>query len=143
MITYSHSLDGVTEQQVRGGFFEGWPNPPTPETHLRVLRAASNVVLAIDEDAVVGFITALSDGVLTAYIPHLEVLPAYRGRGIGGELVRRMLAQLAPIYMIDLLCDAALVPFYQQLGMTAVSGMVVRHYESQSGLPDTGAEPTS
>lgn len=140
MITYPTTLNGVTAGHLCGGFFEGWPNPPTPETHLRVLQAASHVVLALDEDAVVGFITALSDGVLTAYIPQLEVLPAYRARGIGGELVRRMIAQLAPIYMIDLLCDAALVPFYQRLGMTAVSGMVVRHYESQSGLPDSRSE---
>ena len=36
---------------------------------------------------VVGFITAISDGVLSAYIPLLEVLPGWRSQGIGGELV--------------------------------------------------------
>ena len=139
MPSYTTCLNGVTAEHLRGGFFEGWPNPPTPETHLRVLRAASHVVLAWDGEQAVGFITALSDGVLTAYIPHLEVLPAYRGQGIGGELVRHMIAELGPIYMIDLLCDAALVPYYERLGMRAVRGMVVRNYESQSGLPDPGA----
>jgi hypothetical protein len=31
---------------------------------------------------VVGFITAISDGVLTAYVPFLEVLPAHRRQGV-------------------------------------------------------------
>jgi ribosomal protein S18 acetylase RimI-like enzyme len=143
VVTYTTSLTGVTAEDLRGGFFVGWPNPPTPETHLRILRGSARVVLARDGDKVVGFITALSDGVLSAYIPHLEVLPDYQQQGIGSELVRRIVAELGPIYGVDLVCDSQLVPFYQQLGMTAVSGMVFRHYESQSGLPDTGAEPTS
>jgi ribosomal protein S18 acetylase RimI-like enzyme len=142
VIAYTTSLTGVTAAHLRGGFFEGWPNPPAPETHLRLLHAASHVVLAKHEEQVVGFVTALSDGILTAYIPHLEVLPAWRGRGIGGELVRRMIAALSPIYMIDLVCDEAVVPFYQRLGMIHLHGMAFRHYESQSGLPDTGAEPS-
>lgn len=143
MITYTSSLDGVTADDLRGGFFEGWPHPPNPETHLRLLRRATRAVLARDGEQVVGFITALSDGVLTACIPLLEVLPDWRGRGIGGELVRRMMAELGPIYAIDLVCDAQLAPYYQRLGMTAVTGMVIRHYESQSGLPDTGANETT
>lgn len=144
MITYNASAEHITASQLSGGFFEGWPNPPAPETHLRLLRAASHVVLAHNpEQDVVGFITALSDGVLTAYIPLLEVLPAYRGQGIGAELVRRMMAQLRPIYMIDLLCDAALIPYYEHLGLTAARGMVMRNYESQSGLPDAGASDST
>ena len=38
--------------------------------------------------------TAISDGVLSAFIPLLEVLPEWPGHGIGSELVRRMLAEL-------------------------------------------------
>ena len=138
MITYTTTLSGVTAGQLRGGFFEGWPNPPTPETHLRILRGSSLAVLARDEGRVVGFINALSDGVLTAYLPLLEVLPEYRGRGIGGELVRRILDALGPIYAIDLVCDESLVPYYQRMGLIAMRGMVLRHYDTQSGLPDIG-----
>lgn len=143
MITYSTSLTGVTAEELRGGFFVGWPNPPTPDTHLRILRGSSHVVLAWDKDRVVGYINALSDGVLAAFIPGLEVLPAYQGQGIGSELVRRMLEELAPIYAVDLLCDAALIPFYERLGLKTVPGMALRNFATQSGLPDTGAEPTS
>ena len=38
-----------------------------------------------------GFITATSDGALSAAIRLLEVLEAYQGQGIGSELLRRML----------------------------------------------------
>ena len=133
-ISYQHDLDGVSERQL-GGFFAGWPNPPAPATHLRLLRGSQHVVLARDDASgqVVGFITALSDGVLSAYIPHLEVLPAYQGRGIGTVLLQQMLGQLRELYMVDLICDPPLQPFYERLGMRPWSGMVLRNYDRQSG----------
>jgi len=86
MIRYVYTSEGITPEQLQE-FFEGWPDPPSPETHLRLLTNSDEVVLAVDDDsgAVVGFITAISDRVLSAYIPFLEVLPEYRGRGIGGN----------------------------------------------------------
>ena len=89
----------------------------------------------MDEESghVVGFITAISDHVLSAYIPLLEVLPEYRGRGIGRELVGRMLDRLRGLYMIDLVCDPDLEPFYTSMGMYPATGMMIRNYEHQSG----------
>jgi predicted N-acetyltransferase YhbS len=71
--------------------------------------------------------------VLSAYIPLLEVLPAYQGQGIGSELVRRMLAKLADLYMVDLLCDPGMQPFYERLGMRPTTGMLRRNYDRQAG----------
>jgi ribosomal protein S18 acetylase RimI-like enzyme len=134
IITYTDSLADVTIDHLRGGFFVGWPNPPSPITHYRILRNSAAIVLArIEDGTVVGFITAVSDGVSCAYIPHLEVLPAYQGQGIGTELVRQMLAKLRHLYMIDLVCDPELQPFYERVGMRKVTGMVVRNYDRQAG----------
>lgn len=136
MITYTDDLAGITAEQLRG-FFADWPTPPTPHTHLRLLRGSDALELAKDETTgrVVGFVTAVSDGVLSAYIPLLEVLPAYQGRGIGSELVRRLLLKLQHLYMIDLLCDIDLQPFYQRQEMLPATGMMVRNYARQSGDP--------
>ena len=133
-VRYVESAAGVAAEQLTG-FFVGWPQPPSPETHLRLLHASDHIVLALDEttNAVVGYITALSDGVLCAYISSLEVLPAYRGQGIGSELVRRLLARLDNLYMIDLICDPDVQPFYARLGMRPAAGMIVRNYARQSG----------
>lgn len=141
MITYQDSLAGIGPEQLQGGFFVGWPNPPAPEDHYRLLAGSAAVGLAIAPGAtVVGFITAISDGVCSAYIPLLEVLPAYQGQGIGSELVRRMLARLADHYMVDLLCDPELQPYYQRLGMRPASGMLLRNYGRQSCTPLTGRQ---
>ena len=90
-------------------------------------------MLAWEEDKVVGFVTAISDGVLAASVPLLEVRPAYRGRGVGRELMRRMLEMLDGLYMVDLLCDSDLQPFYEKVGMRRSPGMMVRNYARQSG----------
>jgi ribosomal protein S18 acetylase RimI-like enzyme len=136
MITYTDSLADVTSDDLQGGFFVGWPNPPSPLTHYHILANSAAIVLArIADGTVVGFITAVSDGISCAYIPHLEVLPAYQGRGIGTQLVRQMLAKLRHLYMIDLVCDPPLQRFYERLGMRPVVGMVVRHYDRQAGEP--------
>ncbi|WP_019153414.1 GNAT family N-acetyltransferase [Robertmurraya massiliosenegalensis] len=132
---YKKSLDGISSEML-AGFFVDWPNPPSPQTHLRLLKNSSKVVIAYDVETnqVVGFITAISDGVLSAYIPFLEVLPAFKNRGIGQELVKQMLTELNDIYMIDLCCDDGLVPYYEKFGMIKANGMLIRNYERQSGI---------
>lgn len=127
MIKYTESLAGIEPHHLHG-FFVGWWEPPTPDKHLRLLRGSDHVVLAIDAEAgrVVGFVTALTDGVQSAFIPLLEVLPEYQRRGIGQELMRLMLDRLDAIPNVDLMCDPDVVPFYERFGMTPVTGMVIR-----------------
>ena len=100
MIVYTEALTGINADRLQG-FFVGWPSPPSPATHLRLLAGSDAVVLALDgvDEPVVGFVTALSDGVSCTYIPHLEVVPAYQGRGIGTELMRLLLSRLSHLYM--------------------------------------------
>ena len=134
MITYTDSLHGITADKLNG-FFLGWPNPPKPDAHLRILQGSSHFVLAVDNQTgqIVGFINAVSDGVLNAFIPLLEVLPSHQHHGIGAELVKQMLAKLRNLYAIDLLCDADLQPFYERFGMRPYTAMLYRNYDRQSG----------
>ena len=122
----------ITADQLRGGFFEGWPQPPSPEVHLAHMRGAEASILAIDPKTgqVVGFVSAVGDGVLTAFVPLLEVLPGYRGRGIGTELMRRMLARLSDRYAVDLVCDPEVAPFYRGLGGTTSTAVMWRNREA-------------
>lgn len=133
-IKYTDSIAGITPDHLHGFFF-GWPNRPSPETHLKLLNNSHVAMLAIEKESgnVVGFATAVGDGVLCAYIPFLEVLPGYRRQGIGRQLVRRLLDKLDDLYMIDLLCDPALQSYYAQFKMKRASGMMIRNFARQSG----------
>ncbi|SFJ47749.1 Acetyltransferase (GNAT) family protein [Streptosporangium canum] len=134
MIRYSDTVDTIEADRLTG-FFVGWPTPASPEQHLAVLRGSYRAVIAIDEetDRVVGFINMISDGVLTAFVPWLEVLPEYQGQGIGSELVRRILADTEHLYSVDLLCDASLQPYYERFGMLRLPGMTLRHRSALQG----------
>ena len=134
MIEYATTVDGFEERDFEG-FFVGWARRPSVSVHLDVLRGSAHVVVARDgaNGRVVGFVNALSDGALSAFIPLVEVLPEYQGRGIGTELVRRMLALLGGHYMVDLCCDEALVPFYERFGMSRLVGMGHREPSSIPG----------
>lgn len=127
-------LQGVKPEHLVG-FFEGWPTPPSPETHLRVLNGSSHVAVAWYENRLIGFCNAVSDGVLSAYIPLLEVLPEHRGHGLGARLLAAVLEQLQDYYMIDLTCDAGRTAFYVRNGMRQTQAMSVRNYANQAGIP--------
>lgn len=141
-IRYQDHIDDVTPEQLAGpdGFFVGWPNPPSPATHLRILAASSHRVVAIDDATgqVVGFVNAISDGVLAAYIPLLEVRPGYHRRGIGTALMNRLFAQLDGLYMVDLMASEDARSFYASLDLglePCDGGLVRRRYDRQSGRP--------
>ena len=131
-INYITDTQNINVDQLNG-FFVGWPKPPDNKTFLRLLESSYRVVLALSEKKLVGFITSVSDGVLSAYIPFLEVLPEYQSRGIGKELISRMKKELSHLYMIDLLCDEKLVSYYEKLGMRRAVGVIIRNYNKQSG----------
>ncbi|QBY09069.1 N-acetyltransferase [Deinococcus metallilatus] len=101
-----------------------------------MLSRSYRIALATEEDGrVIGFAQAISDGVLTAFIPLLEVQATYRGQGVGSALMRRLLAQLDHLYAVDLSCDDELVPFYGRLGFGQANLMFRRSYARQNGAP--------
>lgn len=126
MIDYRDQLDDCLLE----GFCDGWKKPLSPQQLREVITNSTYKVLAIDAatSKVVGIITALSDNLNWAFIPYLEVLPEYQKQGIGTELMRMMLAQLAHINCIDLTCDPDMQPFYERFGMLKSVGMIVRRY---------------
>lgn len=134
-LTYQTTTDGLTVDQLSGEFFSGWLDPPTPETHLRVLEQSDHRVVAVREGKVVGFITAISDGVLSAFVTLLEVVPEEQDKGIGQSLMNQLMEDIGDIYMVDLVCDANLSRFYAELGFATATGMSRRNYEMQSGRP--------
>lgn len=132
-ISFSSSLENIYADQLHG-FFVGWDNPPPPEVHLKLLKNSQHVVLAVDGKKVVGYITAVTDKTLSAYIPLLEVLPEYQKKGIGAELLKEMIDLPKDFYMIDLLCDVDLQAFYEQFGLERTQGMSLRNYPNQNGM---------
>ena len=129
MVEYRDDGADLTAGQLRGGFFEGWPAPPSAERHLAILQGSEVAVVAVDAASgnVVGFVTAVGDGVQSAFIPLLEVLPAWRGQGIGSELMRRVMSRLGDRYSIDLVCDPGLAAFYERLGGSAGTAVMWRN----------------
>jgi len=136
MIRYLNSTESLAGSQFSGFSSDrSWPNPPSPDTHLTILPNSAHVVLAYDDrtDCIVGCINAISVGILSADIPLLEVSEPYQGQGIGSELVRRALDQLDGLYMIDVMCDPELEPFYARLGFNPGFAMMIRNCCQQPG----------
>lgn len=128
MISYKYDVAGITATDLEP-FFDGWSRKPDPDKRMRILNNSDHVIIAMDENIVVGFVNALTDKTISAYIPLLEVIPEYRNRGIGSELIQRMIKLLGELYMIDISCDKDLEKFYRKLGFTALSAMVIRNYD--------------
>lgn len=134
-LEYRTTAEGLTPDQLEGGFFDGWLDPPSPDTLLRILDASDHRVIAVRNEQVIGFVSALSDGVLSAFMTLLEVLPQHHDKGMGHSLINQMMSQIGDLYMVDLVCDANLSRFYAELGFATTTGMSRRDYAMQSGRP--------
>jgi len=67
-----------------------WAEGRPRETVERLVREASRVVGLYAGGRQIGFARAFTDGVAAVYLADVYVLPQYRGRGLGAELVREM-----------------------------------------------------
>jgi ribosomal protein S18 acetylase RimI-like enzyme len=70
----------------------GWEHRTADQDRLaQLVRGSMFVVSAWEGDRLVGFARAISDGATNAYVSTVAVLPEYQKRGIGRELIRRLI----------------------------------------------------
>ena len=75
-------------------------------------------IAVYEKEALIGYIDCVSNGVTDAYIQDLMVRPDYQGRGIGTDLMEKMIDYLKNkhIYMISVVFDESLKAFYKKFG---------------------------
>jgi GNAT superfamily N-acetyltransferase len=93
-----------------------WAVGRSRETVERLIREASHVVGLYDDDRQVGFCRAFTDGVALVYLADVYVLPDYRGRGLGEELVREMVENGPYANLKWLLHTTDMHPLYRKFG---------------------------
>jgi GNAT superfamily N-acetyltransferase len=78
-------------------------------------------ICARQDGRIVGAGLVLSDGVLHALIVDVIVLPEMRGRGVGAEIMRRLVARCrdAGVLQIQLFSARGKRGFYERLGFVA------------------------
>lgn len=75
-------------------------------------------IAVYEDEKLIGYIDSVSNGVTDAYIQDLMVSPDHQGKGIGTKLLNRMIEYLKEkhIYMISVVYDECLKPFYERFG---------------------------
>ena len=64
------------------------------EVHRKTFTASASVLFVYDEEQLVGFGRAISDGFIQSAIYDVAVLPEYQGQGIGRQIIERIVASL-------------------------------------------------
>lgn len=89
-------------------------------------------IAAYDGDKLIGYIDCVSNGVTDAYIQDLMVDPLYQGKGIGSELMNKMIDFLKEqhIYIISVIFDESLKSFYERFGFNTMLSGQLETYKS-------------
>jgi ribosomal protein S18 acetylase RimI-like enzyme len=117
MITYTDSHDVDLDQLSVLFNSVGWQRRTADRARLaQLVRGSLWVVSALDDGKLVGFARAVSDGATNAYVSTVAVLPEYQGRGIGREIMRRLIDGRDGIQFVLHANDNA-YPFYLHLDL--------------------------
>lgn len=96
-----------TLKRVNMGYFDA-------ETHKKAFENSYAVIFVFDENKLVGFGRALSDGAYQAALYDIAVVPEYQGLGIGRMIVKGLLERI-PSCNVILYAAVGKEKFYQKL----------------------------
>jgi GNAT superfamily N-acetyltransferase len=95
-----------------------WARGRARETTVASIAGSHRVVGLYRESEQIGFARAISDGATFAYLADVYVLPSWRGRGLGVELVREIVEGDAGAGLRWVLNTADAQPLYEKTGFT-------------------------
>ena len=93
-----------------------WAHGRQDSDIVRSLQNCFAVLGVWDGDRIVGVARVISDGIYVAKILDVIVDGTYRGRGVGSEIMRRVLERCSHIEFVSLNCGSDQVGFYEKLG---------------------------
>jgi GNAT superfamily N-acetyltransferase len=93
-----------------------WSSAEKPELLHKALLSSHSLVTAWNGITLVGLGNAISDGYLVVYYPHLLVLPEYQCKGIGTEIMRRLMERYQGFHQHMLIADGRALDFYFKCG---------------------------
>ena len=93
-----------------------WSSANTGEVLRNALLASHSLITAWSDGRLIGLGNAISDGYLVVYYPHLIVLPEFQGKGVGTELMRRLMLRYQGFHQHMLVADGRALDFYRKCG---------------------------
>lgn len=94
----------------------GWSSGHFPEKLAVAMKNFESVISAWNGDELVGLISAMDDGIMTAYIHYLLVKPEYQSQGIGKELVLKVKDIYKDYLRIVIVAYDEEIEFYENCG---------------------------
>lgn len=101
-----------------------WSSGSYPEKLVIAMQNSSTVFSAWHNGKLIGLITVLDDGAMTAYVHYLLVNPVYHKKGIGRKLVQMIKAKYADYLRIVLVAYEHETNFYTNCGFAIGTGKV-------------------
>jgi len=121
-ITFKQNINYKQEEIIKLYLSVGWINyTERPEMLKEAYKSSLYTIGAYDGDDLIGIIRVVGDGHSIIYIQDIIVLPDYQRRGIGKDLLERVLEKYAHVYQKILLTmnEEKTVKFYESVGFEA------------------------
>lgn len=116
-ITIKDKSQRLTSQQLEDLFLSvEWSSGHYPDKLAIAMQNYETVYTAWDGDTLLGLISAMDDGIMTAYIHYLLVRPEYQGKGIGEQLIERTKEKYKDYLRIVLVAYDKECGFYEHCG---------------------------
>lgn len=93
-----------------------WSSAEKPDQLCQALLNSHSLVTAWHDERLVGLGTALSDGFLVVYYPHLLVHPDYQGKGIGKQILDKFQEKYGNFHQQIVVADGKAIEFYKKSG---------------------------
>ena len=136
-----NQLEASHEEQLEALFQYEWWTEGRKLTDIRKMLDNTTVVIALIDttsDTLAGFVRIISDKVYTALISDVLIAKAYRGEGLGKQLVEAACnhPELAQVNRFDLYCKPDMENFYQSLGFEVIHPTILfmRNPHAKKGL---------
>lgn len=90
-------------------------------------------IAAFFGETLIGYVDCVSNGLTDAYIQDLMVHPSFQGRGIGTQLMNRMIDYLKRkrIYMISVIYEDSMKSFYEKFGFCGMLSGQIQTYSCE------------